>query len=121
VDDHVTMAQATLAECLQNPELQNEFFCQLIRQTSRHPHQPRSGMQQLLLCGGGPQSWFLCDTSPTSPTNSVADLTESKMNPVTHVFIQAWQLLALAVSLFLPKQIVLWFFKAHIKRHADPR
>uniref|UniRef100_X2B6P0 PH domain-containing protein n=1 Tax=Capitella teleta TaxID=283909 RepID=X2B6P0_CAPTE len=70
IDEHVNMAQDILTECLRETELQNELFCQLIRQTCRHP---------------------------------------------------SWQLLALAVSLFLPKQSVLWLLKAHLKRHADPR
>ena len=76
-------------------------------------------LQNFLLCGS--HSWFLCDASPTSPTNSVGDLTESKLNPVSHVILQGWQLLAMCVSLFIPRQSVLWFLKAHLQRNADPR
>lgn len=76
-------------------------------------------IQSLLLCGK--HSWYLCHTTPTSPTNSVSDLTEGKLNPITTVFLQGWQLLSLASSLFLPKQSIMWHLKVHLQRNADPR
>uniref|UniRef100_A0A0L8GJ61 MyTH4 domain-containing protein n=1 Tax=Octopus bimaculoides TaxID=37653 RepID=A0A0L8GJ61_OCTBM len=46
LDYHVTLAQTILGLCIDHPQLQNELFCQLIRQTSRHPVQSKmSGMQ----------------------------------------------------------------------------
>nr|KAG5695938.1 hypothetical protein BaRGS_017519 [Batillaria attramentaria] len=119
VEFHVRLAQSMLGWCLEHPELQNEMYCQLIRQTSRHPSQPKTAVQSLLLCGK--HSWFLCDGSPTSPTSSVVDLTDSKLNPAPHALTQGWQLLSLAVSLFTPKQTVTWLLKVHLHRHADPR
>ncbi|XP_071081218.1 pleckstrin homology domain-containing family H member 1-like isoform X1 [Haliotis cracherodii] len=116
---HVTLAQSILHSCLEHPELQNELYCQLIKQTSRHPGHHKTAMQNLLLCGK--HSWFLCDGSPTSPTSSVMDLSDSKMNPQAHVIMQGWQLMSLCVSLFLPKQSVMWLLKVHLQRHADPR
>lgn len=39
IDYHVSLAQSALQVCLTHPELQNEFFCQLIKQTRRRqPH-----------------------------------------------------------------------------------
>lgn len=39
IDYHVSLAQSALQVCLTHPELQNEFFCQLIKQTHRRqPH-----------------------------------------------------------------------------------
>ena len=75
--------------------------------------------QNLLLCGS--HSWFTCDASPTSPTNSLVDLSDSKLNPNNAVFVQGWQLLAMCLSLFIPKQSILWYLKAHLQRNADPR
>lgn len=42
IDYHVSLAQSALQVCLAHPELQNELFCQLIKQTSRRqpPGQP---------------------------------------------------------------------------------
>lgn len=97
--------------------------------------------QQLLLCAT--QSLFTCDaalassptisttqsvvpgspnhsmTAPSSPaTSSLLD--HCKANPPTYVFVQGWQLLALAVSLFVPKNTkLLWFLKLHLKRNID--
>lgn len=97
--------------------------------------------QQLLLCAT--QSLFSCDaalassptisttqsvvpgsphhsiTAPSSPaTSSLLD--HCKANPPTYVFVQGWQLLALAVSLFVPKNTkLLWFLKLHLKRNID--
>uniref|UniRef100_A0AAQ5YLF1 Pleckstrin homology domain containing, family H (with MyTH4 domain) member 2 n=1 Tax=Amphiprion ocellaris TaxID=80972 RepID=A0AAQ5YLF1_AMPOC len=53
---HVSLAQSALQVCLAHPELQNEFFCQLIKQTrKRQPHGhpgPLQGWQFLALCVG---------------------------------------------------------------------
>ena len=45
IDYHVSLAQNILEVCLQHSELQNEIYCQLIKQTSRHPPQHKSGVQ----------------------------------------------------------------------------
>lgn len=45
LDFHVTLAQSILHTCLQHPELQNELYCQLIKQTSRHPVQHKTTVQ----------------------------------------------------------------------------
>ena len=120
LDQHVQVAQAVMLLCLTHGELQNELYCQLIKQTSPHPAQHRSPVQNFLLCGGS--SWFLCDATPTSPTNpGDTELSDSKLNPAPYVLLQGWQLLSMAMSLFLPKQRVLWYLKAHLARHADSR
>lgn len=125
IDYHVALAQNALQQCLTFPELQNEFFCQLIKQTSRHCYQ-RLGVQQLLLCAT--QSLFLCDTSAaekTSHTSTVPfdrpSLTENKLNPPTFMFVQTWQLLALAISLFIPKNRTLWYLRTHLQRNVDSK
>ncbi|XP_049591747.1 pleckstrin homology domain-containing family H member 2 isoform X2 [Syngnathus scovelli] len=56
IDYHVSLAQSALQVCLTHPELQNEFFCQLIKQTQKrqprgHPG-PLQGWQFLALCVG---------------------------------------------------------------------
>ena len=38
IDYHVSLAQNALQTCLSHPELQNEMYCQLIKQTTRIPH-----------------------------------------------------------------------------------
>ncbi|XP_059179825.1 pleckstrin homology domain-containing family H member 2 [Centropristis striata] len=56
IDYHVSLAQSALQVCLAHPELQNEFFCQLMKQTRRRqPHShpgPLQGWQFLALCVG---------------------------------------------------------------------
>uniref|UniRef100_W5KAF4 Pleckstrin homology, MyTH4 and FERM domain containing H2 n=1 Tax=Astyanax mexicanus TaxID=7994 RepID=W5KAF4_ASTMX len=56
IDYHVTLAQCALQVCLTHPELQNEIYCQLIKQTRRRqPHGqpgPLQGWQFLALCVG---------------------------------------------------------------------
>ncbi|KAJ8014229.1 hypothetical protein DPEC_G00038080 [Dallia pectoralis] len=56
IDYHVSLAQSALQVCLTHPELQNEFFCQLIKQTHRRQPQgqpgPLQGWQFLALCVG---------------------------------------------------------------------
>jgi len=46
LDDHVFQAQTLLSSVLQHAELCTELYCQLIKQTSKHPPQQKSaGMQ----------------------------------------------------------------------------
>ncbi|KAL7890262.1 hypothetical protein AOLI_G00025200 [Acnodon oligacanthus] len=56
IDYHVTLAQCALQVCLAHPELQNEIYCQVIKQTRRRqPHGqpgPLQGWQFLALCVG---------------------------------------------------------------------
>ncbi|KAL0964359.1 hypothetical protein UPYG_G00322800 [Umbra pygmaea] len=65
IDYHVSLAQSALQVCLTHPELQNEFFCQLIKQTRKRQPQgqpgPLQGWQFLALCVGLflPQDPFL--------------------------------------------------------------
>ncbi|XP_063979073.1 uncharacterized protein CG43867 isoform X2 [Diachasmimorpha longicaudata] len=170
IDYHVVLAQNALQQCLDQPELQSEFICALVKQTSRHTTQ-RLGvqvkkaarivslgtarvctdsvvrqhtiLQQLLLCAT--QSLFTCDTqSPTSngggenadaqstastshsPTltqgHSTSTILDCKTNPAQYVLVQGWQLLALAVSLFLPRNNrLLWYLKLHLQRNADSK
>uniref|UniRef100_A0A671EKY6 Pleckstrin homology, MyTH4 and FERM domain containing H2 n=1 Tax=Rhinolophus ferrumequinum TaxID=59479 RepID=A0A671EKY6_RHIFE len=79
IDYHISLAQSALQICLTHPELQNEIFCQLIKQTRRRQPQNQPGP------------------------------------------LQAWQLLALCVGLFLPHHPFLWLLRLHLKRNADSR
>ncbi|XP_014300262.1 uncharacterized protein CG43867 isoform X2 [Microplitis demolitor] len=142
IDYHVVLAQNALQQCLDQPELQTEFICALVKQTSRHTHQ-RLGVQQLLLCAT--QSLFTCDTQspaangggenadaqstastshspPLTQGHSTSNILDCKTNPAQYVLVQGWQLLALAVSLFLPRNNrLLWYLKLHLQRNADSK
>uniref|UniRef100_A0A8C1A1U4 Pleckstrin homology, MyTH4 and FERM domain containing H2 n=1 Tax=Cyprinus carpio carpio TaxID=630221 RepID=A0A8C1A1U4_CYPCA len=68
IDYHVTLAQCALQVCLTHPELQNEIYCQLIKQTRKgqphEPPEPLQGWQFLALCVGlflptPPILWYL--------------------------------------------------------------
>ena len=47
IDYHVSLAQNAMQTCLDHPELQNEIYCQLIKQTSKHVHR---GPEDLGVC-----------------------------------------------------------------------
>ncbi|XP_015182968.1 PREDICTED: uncharacterized protein CG43867 isoform X2 [Polistes dominula] len=157
IDYHVVLAQNALQQCLDQPELQSEFICALVKQTSRHT-QHRLGVQvkkaarlvslgtarvQLLLCAT--QSLFTCDTQspaangsgenadaqstassshspPLTQGHSTSTILDCKTNPAQYVLIQGWQLLSMAVSLFLPRNNrLLWYLKLHLQRNADSK
>ncbi|XP_075060247.1 pleckstrin homology domain-containing family H member 2 isoform X1 [Mixophyes fleayi] len=68
IDYHVSLAQSALRICLTHPELQNEIYCQLIKQTRHRQPQnqpsPIQGWQLLALCVGlflpqHPYIWLL--------------------------------------------------------------
>ncbi|XP_066982425.1 uncharacterized protein CG43867 isoform X7 [Macrobrachium rosenbergii] len=136
IDYHVVLCQNALQQCLTYPELQSELFCGLIKQTSKHL-QAKPGVQvtktlnkikhsrNLLLCAT--QSLFLCDSSgaqkasPTLGSNQQLPA-DPKINPPSFTFIQGWQFLALAISLFVPKNNkLLWYLKLHLQRNADTK
>ncbi|XP_015126235.1 uncharacterized protein CG43867 isoform X7 [Diachasma alloeum] len=99
IDYHVVLAQNALQQCLDQPELQSEFICALVKQTSRHTQQ-RLGVQG----------------------HSTSTILDCKTNPAQYVLVQGWQLLALAVSLFLPRNNrLLWYLKLHLQRNADSK
>lgn len=74
---------------------------------------------------------FTCDGSTKSPPGSGApsmmpsipgSSNPDKANPSTHVFIQGWMLMSLAVSIFVPKSSkLLWFLRAHFARNKDTK
>lgn len=100
--------------------------------------------QQLLLCAT--QSLFTCETNTPSINSTVSDQQIALSNiqaaqeekykehkecykehkdpkgPPIYTLLQGWQLLALAVSLFVPKNsMLLWFLKLHLQRNAENR
>jgi hypothetical protein len=57
---HVNLAQSILDICLQHTPLQDELFCLLIKQTSRHPSHRKSGVRLLFLVNDyGLSEWCL--------------------------------------------------------------
>lgn len=102
----------------------------------------QNSFQQLLLCAT--QSLFTCETTPSINSNSDQQIASSNIQavqeekykehkecykehkdhkgPPNYTLLQGWQLLALAVSLFVPKSSrLLWFLKLHLQRNADNR
>ncbi|XP_077418755.1 pleckstrin homology domain-containing family H member 1 isoform X2 [Vanacampus margaritifer] len=101
VDYHTSLAQNALQVCLSHPELHNEMYCQLIKQTNRRtPHNYSvtqvGSMTAIFLAFSHRHYLFVC------------------------IFLQCWQLLSLCVALFLPQQHFLWYLRQHLHRNADP-
>lgn len=135
IDYHVALVQNSLDLCLARPELQNEIYSQLIKQTSRagNPKLCAAGASNFFSCAT--QSLFACDTAidKTSPTNnaylpnlaaigaSAKQALERSKKPPEYVFIQGFQLLSLVIPLFLPTGRILWLLKQHLRRCADPK
>ena len=49
IDYHISLAQSAFQICLTHPELQNEIFCQLIKQTRRRQPQNQPGPLQVCI------------------------------------------------------------------------
>ncbi|XP_034189788.2 uncharacterized protein CG43867 isoform X7 [Osmia lignaria lignaria] len=114
IDYHVVLAQNALQQCLDQPELQSEFICALVKQTSRHT-QHRLGVQVK-------KAARLVSLGTARVGHSTSTILDCKTNPAQYVLIQGWQLLALAVSLFLPRNNrLLWYLKLHLQRNADTK
>ncbi|XP_012167981.1 uncharacterized protein CG43867 isoform X6 [Bombus affinis] len=114
IDYHVVLAQNALQQCIDQPELQSEFICALVKQTSRHT-QHRLGVQVK-------KAARLVSLGTARVGHSTSTILDCKTNPAQYVLIQGWQLLALAVSLFLPRNNrLLWYLKLHLQRNADTK
>ncbi|XP_067636233.1 uncharacterized protein CG43867 isoform X3 [Eurosta solidaginis] len=111
IDYHVVLAQNALQHCLDMPELQTEMIGILVKQTSRHTGQKLSvGVQVNKKLGKQTRA-------PVPPP-----IIDCKSNPPAYSFVQGWQLLSLAVSLFVPKSSrLLWYLKLHLSRNADTK
>ncbi|XP_024084536.1 uncharacterized protein CG43867 isoform X3 [Cimex lectularius] len=125
IDYHVVLAQNALQQCLDQWELQAEMMCALVKQTSRHVP-TKTGVQVFAKLRH--RSLFSCDGAgsptvgplPTPPPQAPVD--SCKANPPNFALVQAWQLLALAVSLFVPKNNkLLWYLKLHLLRNTDSK
>ncbi|XP_050745006.1 uncharacterized protein CG43867 isoform X11 [Drosophila biarmipes] len=111
IDYHVVLAQNALQHALDMPELQTEMICILIKQTSRH-------MGQKLSVGVQVNKKLGKQTRAPAATPII----DCKSNPPAYSFVQSWQLLALAVSLFVPRTSrLLWYLKLHLSRNADTK
>ncbi|XP_040581773.1 uncharacterized protein CG43867 isoform X4 [Lepeophtheirus salmonis] len=151
IDYHVVLAANAIQHCIDVPELHQELLCALIKQTSRHcasSSKAHQGMQsflmnasQLFSCesnggSGGTQPKVLATPSgPPVPSlaeatcgSSISNLSSSSSNssssknPANCVFIQGWMLLALTVSIFVPKsRKLLWFLRAHLNKNKDQK
>ncbi|XP_015126234.1 uncharacterized protein CG43867 isoform X6 [Diachasma alloeum] len=114
IDYHVVLAQNALQQCLDQPELQSEFICALVKQTSRHTQQ-RLGVQVK-------KAARIVSLGTARVGHSTSTILDCKTNPAQYVLVQGWQLLALAVSLFLPRNNrLLWYLKLHLQRNADSK
>ncbi|CAH0561141.1 unnamed protein product [Brassicogethes aeneus] len=119
IDYHVVLAQNALQQCLDMPELQPELICALIKQTSKNVPLPKIGVQvstQKLLKKSAAQEEKYKEHKECYKEHKDAK------GPPSFTLLQGWQLLALAVSLFVPKSSrLLWFLKLHLQRNADNR
>ncbi|XP_065158383.1 uncharacterized protein CG43867-like isoform X5 [Atheta coriaria] len=107
IDYHVVLAQNALQQCLDMPELQAELVCALVKQTSKSAPLPKLGVQAV---------------QEEKYKEHKESHHKDHKGPPSFSLLQGWQLLALAVSLFVPKSSrLLWFLKLHLQRNADNR
>ncbi|VVC98192.1 unnamed protein product [Leptidea sinapis] len=137
IDYHVVLAQNALQQCLEVGELPDELVSALCKQCA--PHAPAKHAVQVRRHGllRATQTFpthqhFICTATAAVRDSVVVHLrhgrrapllsVDCKSNPPTYSFIQGWQLLALAVSLFVPRNNrLLWYLKLHLSRHSDTK
>ncbi|XP_047133517.1 pleckstrin homology domain-containing family H member 2 isoform X1 [Hydra vulgaris] len=107
IDYHIALSQEIIQLCLTYPELQTEFYCQLIKQTTKYRSESPAAYSGNYLKSN---DWLTSDSS----MNTI------DLKPISSfVYLQCWQLIAIGSSIFLPKLKVLWLLKAHIARNAN--
>lgn len=93
IEYHVALAQGSIELCLDYTELQNEFYCQLIKLSNSSNQNANKLMR--------PDSF---------------NRTRHEDN---HTALQALQLFAISISIFIPKGKLLWFVKHFLRRQSD--
>ncbi|VEN50034.1 unnamed protein product [Callosobruchus maculatus] len=128
IDYHVVLAQNALQQCLDLPDLQAELLCALMKQTSKAHPLPKLGVQvstqKLLKKSGAGGAGGGANSHPHHHQSQEEKHCYAKdgKGPPLFSLVQGWQLLALAVSLFVPKSsMLLWFLRVHLQRNADNR
>jgi pleckstrin homology domain-containing family H len=101
---------------------QSLFLCDAANgQQKASPTSQQSASGPAVGGGAGPTGAGATGTAATGGGSSVLPL-DCKANPPSFVFIQGWQMLALAVSLFLPRNSrLLWFLRLHLARNAESK
>ncbi|CAB3221200.1 unnamed protein product [Arctia plantaginis] len=118
IDYHVVLAQNALQQCLEVGELQDELASVLAKQVTPHTHS-KHGVQ---VNTPTPTRHAKLNVKAAKLKNAPLLSVDCKSNPPTYSFVQGWQLLALAVSLFVPRNNrLLWYLKLHLSRHADSK
>lgn len=123
IDYHVSLIQNSLQVCLSHQALQSELFFQLIKQSTpegKCKEFLHSNAIHLFLCS--PHSLFTCEdpsSEKSSPSSSDASQSESSVKKFSSIFLQCFRFLALAISIFEPKNQALWLLRHHLKRSND--
>ncbi|KAI5646222.1 PH domain-containing protein [Phthorimaea operculella] len=118
IDYHVVLAQNALQQCLEVAELQDELVSCLAKQTTAHTATKHGVQVTPRPARRAPKLNVQAAKLKHAPLLSV----DCKSNPPTYSFVQGWQLLALAVSLFVPRNNrLLWYLKLHLTRHSDSK
>ena len=74
------------------------------------------------LSTGTPPGGGAGTNNASSASSNMSGASSDKSNPATHVFIQGWMLMSLAVSVFVPKSSkLLWFLRNHFARNKDSK
>lgn len=92
IDYHVVLAQNALQQCLDQPELQSEFICALVKQTSRHT-QHRLGVQvkkAARLVSLGTARVVSPAYCLTKTLNHPVPFFKVRAIPIDHSFIKTW-------------------------------
>ena len=123
VDYHVTLIQNCLKVCFEHSKLQSELFFQLIKQSTYEMNSGKSyNLSQNTFCCS-PNSIFKCETAAmseqTSPNSTDTFPSDTDTRKQSSVFLQCFQFLAIAISVFFPKNQVLWLLKHHLNRSKD--
>jgi pleckstrin homology domain-containing family H len=145
IDYHVMLAANAFQQCLDVPELQPELLCALIKQTSyvmatsdkvdvggssstKGKSSGRSGKKSFLMHA---THLFSSDGSSNQKTPASTHVAgnpaplpqaDPKANPSTCILMQGWMLMAMAVSIFVPKDSkLLWFLRTHFNRNKNSK
>ena len=73
-------------------------------------------------CGGEVEAAQQSGQTPSLLEKQQQNQVDSKGNPANCVYVQAWMLMAMAVSIFVPKESrILWLLRTHFDRCKDSR
>ena len=133
LDYHIACLQSLMGTCLSHAHLQDELYCQLLRQLSGHTNPSTPTIMQVAPLTPARHHTLTPSHQHTITPSHQQTLTPSHLHTITPIYTlcspaplspappspppQGWYLLHLLLPIFLPQRRFRWYLQTFLERH----